>query len=42
MTYPNDGGSTTLKTLSGSDGGYSFGNLLLDENFNGASAKPTI
>ncbi|WP_170265680.1 IPTL-CTERM sorting domain-containing protein [Thiohalocapsa marina] len=37
VTYPN-GGSTALKTLSGSDGGYVFGNLLLDESFNGAGA----
>ncbi|WP_296699811.1 SdrD B-like domain-containing protein [Thiocapsa sp. UBA6158] len=36
VTYPNAGGSTTLKALSGSDGGYRFGNLLLDESFNGA------
>ncbi len=37
VTYPG-GGSTTLKTLSGGDGGYVFGNLLLDESFNGAGA----
>ncbi len=34
VTYPG-GGNTTLKTVTGSDGGYRFGNLLLDESFIG-------
>lgn len=34
ITYPN-GDVTVLMTVSDIDGFYSFGNLLLDENFNG-------
>ncbi len=42
ITYPN-GAQTTAYTTSASNGGYSFGNLLLDENFNGGtgSGQPT-
>ncbi len=37
IAYPN-GGTTTLVTYTDRDGMYSFGNLLLDENFNLADA----
>ncbi len=43
ITYPN-GAVTTVYTVSNSvNGGYSFGNLLLDENFNGVAppSQPT-
>lgn len=42
ISYPN-GDSATLVTFSASDGAYSFGNLLLDEDFDGAGGgEPTF
>ena len=42
ITYPNSGGTTTLVSSTGSNGGYRFGNLLLDESYNGeGTGQPT-
>jgi len=38
ITYPL-GGSTTVATVTDGSGGYRFGNLLLDESFNGQNAN---
>jgi uncharacterized repeat protein (TIGR01451 family) len=42
ITWPN-GSSTTVTTVTDANGNYSFGNLLLDEDFDGAGAgEPTF
>ncbi|RIL10424.1 hypothetical protein DCC79_08055, partial [bacterium] len=42
IAYPN-GDSTTVTTVSAADGSYGFGNLLLDEDFDGAGGgEPTF
>jgi len=41
IAYPN-GDTTTVTTLSGPGGVYNFGNLLLDENFDGAGAGEPV
>jgi protocatechuate 3,4-dioxygenase beta subunit len=38
ITWPGGAGTTTLKTTTAADGSYSFENLLLDEDFDGAGA----
>ena len=43
ITWPSGGGTTTVKTTTDANGFYSFGNLLLDENMDGAGAgEPTF
>ena len=43
ITWPGGGGTTTVKTTTDASGYYSFGNLLLDENMDGAGAgEPTF
>ncbi|MFI0606907.1 MAG: SdrD B-like domain-containing protein, partial [Anaerolineae bacterium] len=43
ITWPNSGGTTTLKTTTDATGAYSFGNLLLDEDQDGVGAgEPTF
>lgn len=43
ITWPNSGGTTTLRTVTDSNGFYSFGNLLLDEDHNGVGGdEPTF
>jgi len=41
ITYPN-GDTTTAVTMSGSGGVYHFGNLLLDENYNGEGTNEPV
>jgi len=41
VTYPN-GDSTTVGTASGPGGLYNFGNLLLDENYNGVGSGEPV
>ena len=41
ITYPN-GDVSTITTLTGPNGEYNFGNLLLDEDYNGVSGSPTF
>ena len=42
IAYPSGAGTSTLVTTSAADGSYDFGNLLLDENFNGQTgSEPT-
>lgn len=41
ITYPN-ATVVTLKTTSGSNGAYNFGNLLLDEDFDGAGGGEPV
>ncbi len=40
ITYPN-GDVVSMMTTTDSSGFYSFGNLLLDENYNGSGTSPT-
>jgi len=43
ITWPGGAGSTTLTTVTDAGGYYSFGNLLLDEDFDGAGGgEPTF
>ena len=43
ITWPNNGGTTTIQTTTDANGYYSFGNLLLDENMDGAgTGEPTF
>lgn len=43
ITWPNSGGTTTLMTVTDGAGYYSFDNLLLDEDLDGAGAgEPTF
>ncbi len=42
VTWPNAAGTTILQTLTGQDGFYSFGNLLLDENDDGTGTGEPV
>lgn len=43
VTWPAGGGTTTVATTTDGSGNYSFGNLLLDEDFDGSGAgEPTF
>jgi uncharacterized repeat protein (TIGR01451 family) len=43
ITWPGGASTTTLTALTDSNGAYNFGNLLLDEDFDGAGAgEPTF